>query len=83
MPRIKINSALALLLLVIVIPGLWIAQGLGKLNMPGEVSGALIAAFTLIVQYYFRKAPTPDSSSQSTSTTTTTTTPPATPPAGP
>ena len=41
---------------VIVIPGIWIAQGLGYLTLPGEVIGATIAAETLVVQFYFRKS---------------------------
>lgn len=36
----------------------WGLQGAGLLkNLPSEVSGALIACFTLIVQFYFRKKP--------------------------
>jgi len=34
----------------------WGLQGVSALqSVPGEVNGALISAFTLIVQYYFRK----------------------------
>ena len=52
----KFNDLLAILLGVVVIPGIWIMQGVGILSLPGEVLGATIAAETLIVQFYFRKA---------------------------
>lgn len=50
------NNLLALVL-VLIIAALWALQGFNVLSLMGEVTGALIAAFTLIVQYYFRKAP--------------------------
>ncbi len=53
----RINDLLALLLLIIVIPGLWIAQARGLVQLPGEVTGAAIAGWTLVLQHYFRKAP--------------------------
>ena len=53
----SINDLLALLTLVIVIPGLWVLQGMGKLTMSGEIIGATIMGWTLILQYFFRKAP--------------------------
>ncbi len=65
------NDLIALLLLIGVIPALWILQGLGRLTMPGEVIGATIMGWTLVLQFYFRKAP--DDTTSSTSTTTTTT----------
>ena len=43
--------------LVVLILGAWIAQGTGVVTLPGEVNGALIAGFTLIIQFYFRKSP--------------------------
>lgn len=49
------NDLLAMLLIIIIIPGLWVAQGLGILSMPGEVIGATIMAWGLIIQFYFRK----------------------------
>jgi len=49
---------LALFLGVLVFPGMWAAQGLGLLSLPGEVVGATIAIETLIGQFYFRKATT-------------------------
>ena len=52
------NDRLALCLAVIIIPGLWVVHGLGKVTLPGEVLGATIAIETLIAQYYWRKAPT-------------------------
>jgi hypothetical protein len=51
----RINDLLALLILVFIFPALWIMDGRGIIQLSGEVMGAMIAAFTLIVQYYFRK----------------------------
>lgn len=50
------NDILALVLVVLIV-GLWIIQGLKIIDQMPEVSGATIATFTLVVQYYFRKAP--------------------------
>lgn len=63
------NDVLALVLVFLIV-ALWILQGLGKISAMPEVSGATIAAFTLIIQYYFRKSPP------------TTPTPPSSPPGG-
>jgi len=49
------NNLLALITLAGIIPGLWIAQGRGLINLPGEVIGATIMGWTLLLQYYFRK----------------------------
>jgi hypothetical protein len=49
------NDRLALILLLLVIPGLWVAQGLNKIELPETVVGALIVTWTLIVQFYWRK----------------------------
>ena len=49
------RNLLALLAMIIIIPGLWVAQGLGYLAMPGEVIGATIMGWGLILQFYFRK----------------------------
>ena len=54
----KFNDLLAILLAVVVIPGIWIGQGLGYLTLPGEIIGATIAIETLVAQYYFRKKET-------------------------
>lgn len=51
------NELLALVLLVGIIPGLWIAQGRGALQMPGEIIGATIMAWGLLLQYFYRKKP--------------------------
>jgi hypothetical protein len=51
----RINDLLALLILVLVFPGLWILDGREIITLPGEVMGATIAGETLILQYYFRK----------------------------
>jgi len=50
------RDLLSILLGVFVIPGIWVAQGIGYLTLPGEVIGATIAAETLMVQFYFRKS---------------------------
>ena len=50
------RDLLSILLGVVVVPGIWILQGLGWMLLPGEVIGATIAIETLIAQFYFRKA---------------------------
>ena len=50
------NDRLALLVLVL-IPLLWVFQGLSWVKLAPEVTGALIATWTLVIQYYFRRAP--------------------------
>ena len=52
--RKTFNDTLALVLLV-GLPGLWLANK--WLPLPGEVTGATIAAFTLVIQFYFRRMP--------------------------
>jgi hypothetical protein len=51
----RFNDLLALILIFGIV-ALWILQGINKLSMPSEVTGALIVTWTLIVQFYFRKA---------------------------
>lgn len=53
---VNFNDRLCILL-VFIIPGLWLMEGLGWLKPAPEVNGALIATWTLVIQYYFRKAP--------------------------
>ena len=54
--RIKtFRDVLALLTLIVIIPTLWVLQGLGYLNMPGEVIGATIMGWGLVLNFYFRK----------------------------
>jgi len=43
------------LVLITLIGGLWVLMGLGLLELPPEVTGALIVTWTLLVQFYFRK----------------------------
>lgn len=52
------RDLLAILIGVIVFPGIWVGQGLGWLQLPGEVIGMTIAGETLLLQFYFRKKPT-------------------------
>jgi len=49
----RFNDRLAVILAAVIIPGLWIANT--WLQMTGEIIGASIVAWTLVVQYYFRK----------------------------
>ena len=51
----RINDLLAILTVVVIIPGLWVANGLGMVELPGEIIGATIMGWTLILQFYFRK----------------------------
>ncbi len=41
---------------ILVIPGLWILHGRGVVVLPEAVIGASIAIWTLMFQFYFRKA---------------------------
>jgi len=49
------RDLLSILLGVVVLPAIWVLQGLGYLTLPGEVIGATIAVETLIANFYFRK----------------------------
>ena len=49
------RDLLSILLGVVVLPGIWVLQGLGWMQLPGEVIGATIAIETLIANFYFRK----------------------------
>ncbi len=49
------RDLLALLIGVVVFPGLWALQGIGYLTIPEGVIGATIAIETLVAQFYFRK----------------------------
>ena len=48
------NDMLCLVLNGVIIT-LWILQGLKLLDLPAEVTGALIVTWTLLIQYYFVK----------------------------
>ena len=50
------NDRLALLLIVL-IPVLWFLTGYGIIKLAPEVTGALIATWTLVIQFYFRRQP--------------------------
>ncbi len=50
------RDILAILLGIVVIPSIWVLQGMGILTIAGEVIGATIAIETLIAQFYWRKA---------------------------
>lgn len=51
----KFNDVLALALMVAIVPGIWVLQGLEVIGLPGEVTGATISIWTLVAQHYFRK----------------------------
>ena len=53
------NDTLSLIL-IIIIPLMWILNGKGTIAIAPEVSGALIVTWSMIVQYYFRRAPPKD-----------------------
>ena len=44
------------LVLVVMIMAAWILAGIKLLELPAEVTGALTVTWTLLVQFYFRKA---------------------------
>jgi hypothetical protein len=46
------------LFLITMIMILWLLIGIGILTLPETVIGATIVTWTLLVNYYFRKAPT-------------------------
>jgi hypothetical protein len=48
------NDFLCLVLIALIV-GLWALTGRKTLELPAEVTGALIVTWTLLVQYYFRK----------------------------
>ena len=55
----QFNHLLAILVIILIL-AVFIVQGFGVIELPGEVTGALIASFTLVIQYFFRKAPPTD-----------------------
>jgi hypothetical protein len=62
------NDFLALIL-ILLISALWIFQGEKAISLRDDVNGALVVIFTLVVQYYFRRAPTAAITSPETTTT--------------
>lgn len=53
----KFRNLLAASLGVAVFPIIWVAVGLGWLNLPESVLGATVSLETMIVVFYFRKKP--------------------------
>jgi hypothetical protein len=51
------NDLLALISIILIL-AVWIVEGIGYVVLYPEVNGALIVTWTLIVQFYFRKAKT-------------------------
>lgn len=49
------RNLLALLLAVIILPGLWTLHGMKIMELPESVVGATIVIETLIAQFYWRK----------------------------
>lgn len=56
MKRITFNDCLAILLDIFVIPGLWVFSADVK-ELPALVLGATVPIWTMVAQFYFRKAP--------------------------
>lgn len=54
----NVRDILAVCLLLVVIPGLWILDALGLLAVNDQVLGATIMAWGLVLQFYFRKKST-------------------------
>lgn len=50
------RDILAIALGAVVFPAIWVLEGLGYMELPGEILGATIAIETLIAQFYYRKA---------------------------
>lgn len=59
MPFRTFNDLLALALVVMMV-GLWALDGYGLIQLPEAVLGGTIAAFTLIIQFYYRRSPPED-----------------------
>lgn len=51
------NDLLCLIVIVLIVL-LWVLTGVNVIALPETVTGATIATWTLIVQYYFRRKPT-------------------------
>ncbi|KKN70450.1 hypothetical protein LCGC14_0431450 [marine sediment metagenome] len=49
------NDLIALFLLILIIPGMWIADATDILNLSGQIEGATIMGWTLVLQFYFRR----------------------------
>lgn len=56
MTRVKFRDIFAILL-TMVTATMWGLTGAGIVDIPGEMLGALIATWTMVVQFYFRKKP--------------------------
>jgi len=57
MKRIKTFNDVLALVLGVMFPTLWVLHGLGTICLPDIALGATITLETLIVQFYFRRAP--------------------------
>lgn len=54
----NVRDIIALVLLLGIIPAMWLVPALISLQFPDQVTGALIMAWGLVLQFYFRKAGT-------------------------
>lgn len=52
----KFTDLLALLLAILVIPAIWILQGLGWASYPESILGATVSIETMIVVFYFKRS---------------------------
>ncbi len=50
-----VNDVIALALLLVIIPALWVLDGLKTVEFNGQVIGATILGWGNVLQYYFRK----------------------------
>jgi hypothetical protein len=46
---------LLFLVLILLITVFWVLLGLKIVELPSEITGALIVTWTILIQYYFRK----------------------------
>lgn len=51
------RDLLALLLAVVVFPGIWIADSLALVSVPEMILGATVSIESMIALFYFRKKP--------------------------
>jgi len=49
------RNLLALLIAVILFPGIWVLNGMGIIAVPGEIIGVTVSIETMIAVFYFRK----------------------------
>lgn len=53
---VNFNDRLALIV-IIFLPVFWLVEALTQVSVSGEINGAMVMAWGLVMQYYFRRAP--------------------------